>query len=272
MSKDSILILFYSGSGSTKMISGIIKERLSESFKVDMVEVTDDFDYSIIPEYSLLIFAYPTFYTHPPRSLIGFINKMPLFNNSCYSYVITTYGLFTGNSIRSLSKSLLEKNIITVSYKQIKGPGSDVVLLFPEFTKYFRRYEKKAAKKLETIIFEAVQAVESGMKKPKIPRYKIYGFFNSINDYLGERYYNNVLKKNIHILPERCNNCQLCIESCVRKSWMPGNPVPEFDPGKCEFCLKCVHNCPTNAIVFSEKMKDRIRLNRGFYNDLKINF
>ena len=42
-----------------------------------------------------------------------------------------------------------------------------------------------------------------------------------------------------------------------------------IDTDKCEFCLKCVHNCPVKAIIFSEKMKDKLRLDRKFYNKLK---
>jgi len=73
----------------------------------------------------------------------------------------------------------------------------------------------------------------------------------------------------LHILGDRCTNCNLCVENCERGSWVEGEERPSFNPMNCEFCLECVHNCPKKAIIFSEKMKDRPRLNKAFYRKLK---
>jgi len=48
-----------------------------------------------------------------------------------------------------------------------------------------------------------------------------------------------------------------------------GEEKPSFNPENCEFCLKCVHNCPKDAIIFSPRMKDKPRLNRSFYRKKK---
>ncbi|MCJ7471194.1 MAG: hypothetical protein MUP02_00050 [Actinobacteria bacterium] len=54
-----------------------------------------------------------------------------------------------------------------------------------------------------------------------------------------------------------------------RNCWSEGKDFPLINTGKCEFCLKCVHNCPGKAIIFTEKMKDSPRLDKIFYNKLK---
>jgi formate hydrogenlyase subunit 6/NADH:ubiquinone oxidoreductase subunit I len=45
--------------------------------------------------------------------------------------------------------------------------------------------------------------------------------------------------------------------------------VPVFDRALCEFCLGCNHHCPSSAIFFSEKSREKPRLNEKFYNVLK---
>ena len=60
-----------------------------------------------------------------------------------------------------------------------------------------------------------------------------------------------------------------CVKGCIRGCWKEGKEIPSFDPENCELCLKCVHNCPERAIVFSKAMVDRPRLNRKFYSGLK---
>lgn len=267
--RKKILIIYHSGSGSTQTISEVLRDRLSNNYKVDMVKICPDFNYEELSHYDLILLGYPTYYFKPSRSASEFVEKMPVFKNKVQFFLFTTYGLYSGNSIRTLIKMLKNKNTTISGYSQIRGPASDGVLLLPSFFRLFFRYERKANIKIDMMI----RAIKESIKEPennlKVPPPRWYSpitrlFSKQLHgiDYSG---YKNDLK----VLEDRCTNCNVCVDNCIRNCWTEGKDFPSINTNNCEFCLKCVHNCPTKAIIFTEKMKDGPRLNRAFYNKLK---
>ena len=269
MKKSRILIAYHSGSGSTRTISEILKDKLSNYYEVDFIEVCLDFDHKRLSTYDLVILGYPTYYFKPSSSATEFVEKMPVFKNKIQFFLFTTYGLYSGNSIRTMMNMLLEKNGIMEGYSQIRGPASDAVLLLPSFFRFFFRYERKANIKIDMTVRTIKESLTETGKVLRIPRPRWYSpvsrlFSKQIHDIDYSAY-----KRNLNILDDRCNNCNICVDNCIRNCWTEGTDRPVIDTDKCEFCLKCVHNCPTRAIIFSEKMKDSPRLDGTFYNKLK---
>ena len=50
------------------------------------------------------------------------------------------------------------------------------------------------------------------------------------------------------IIPERCTNCNTCVNSCPAGALIPGPSKPLFRPRKCIGCLCCHELCPESAI------------------------
>jgi len=44
---------------------------------------------------------------------------------------------------------------------------------------------------------------------------------------------------------------------------------PVFNPANCEFCLRCIHNCPRGAIFLKGSSQEFVQFNYNFYNGLK---
>ncbi len=265
-----IAIIHHSGSGSTRTVGEIFAELLSEKRNVDLVDILPinfDFDYSSLYKYDLLIFGTPTFNCSPSRSMLEFAEKMPPFDIPKRGFLYTTYALYTGNCIRTLAKSLKEKSVITAGYTAIRGPGSDGALFFPSFDRFFN-YEKRVKEKIERAISEMEEIIVSPEVKPKTPIFKWYAPLNYPNQYFGEKSFYKT-RNRIKILKDRCTNCNSCVKNCIRGCWVEGDDFPKYTPANCEFCLRCIHNCPKLAIVFSEKMWDKPRLNRKFYLGMK---
>ena len=267
--KPGILLVYHSGSGSTRTISEVLRDKLSDSYKVDRVKVCKDFDYSILQGRSLLIMGYPTYYFKPSISTLEYVDKLPVFKDRVQVFIFTTYGLYSGNSIRTLAGILAKKNAIVTGHIQIRGPASDGALLFPSFFKPFFRYERKANVKVDRMIEEIKRLLKSPGKISKIPQPRWYSpvsriFYKQIQ---GIDYSN--YKKNLKVLEDRCTNCNKCVDGCIRNCWREGKDLPSINTDSCEFCLKCVHNCPDKAIVFADRMKDSPRLDKSFYNKLK---
>jgi ferredoxin len=213
--------------------------------------------------------GYPTYYFKPSLSTLEFVEKMPAFRNKKRFFVFTTCGLYSGNSIRVLAKMLQKRNTVIIGYSQIRGPASDAVLLLPSFLKLFFRYERKVKIKIDRIDKTIKKSMKGSSKVSEIPLPRWYFpvtrlFSKQLRgiDYSG-------YKKNLKVLDSRCNNCNICVKNCIRNCWEKGKDIPVVNTDKCEFCLKCVHNCPELAIIFTDRMKDSPRLDRTFYNELK---
>ncbi len=266
--KTGLLMVYHSGSGSTRIINDILKEKLSDRYDITLKEIDRKLDLSIFDEHELIIFSFPTFGCEPPQSMREFIERLPAYENSKKAYVFTTCALYQENCLRHFIQSIEKKNILTFNYACIKGPASDGALFFPEKWKFIWNYEKNIHSKIENITAEIIKMSENTLKKSKIPLYKWYTPLNRAMLFFLEKQYES-LKESIHLLPDRCVNCNLCVKSCHRESWKASDNNPVFSPENCELCLKCIHNCPHNAIIITDGMKDRPRLNKAFYSKKK---
>jgi flavodoxin/formate hydrogenlyase subunit 6/NADH:ubiquinone oxidoreductase subunit I len=265
-----ILIIYHSGSGSTQIISEILQDKLLLGhYKVDLSTIYPDFDYKKLSLYDLVLLGCPTYYFKPSCSTLEFVEKMPVLRNKMNFYIVTTYGLYSGNSVRTLAKMLQGKNTAIKGYSQIRGPASDGVLLLPSFLRFFFRYEKKVNIKIGRIVRTIKDSIEKPENNPKIPPPRWYSPLTCLFRKQIQAIDYSTYRKNLKVLDDRCNNCNVCVNNCIRKCWEKGKNKPIIDTDKCEFCLKCVHNCPKRAIVFTEKMKDSPRLDRIFYNKLR---
>lgn len=265
--ENRIIIIYHSGSGSTELISRVFSERLREDNKVDIAMIKPDFNYGILSSNDLVILGFPTYGFAPSFSTIEFVKNMPVMKDTAF-FLFTTCGLYSGNSIRILSDMLQGKDGRVIGYTQIRGPASDGVLFFP-WIRFFFSYEKRVNEKIDTAVNEIKSFLIKKDNTINIPRLRWYSPFTRLfRRQLGRVEYRQY-SSNLRILEERCNNCNICVRNCIRGCWTKGKNHPYINPDNCEFCLKCVHNCPKKAIIFSDYMKDRSRLDKDFYKKIK---
>jgi len=74
---NKVLVLFHSGSGSTRTVSEVFRHKLSESYQVDMAQVSPGLDHQIIVGYDFLLFGFPTYHCKPSSSMLEFVNNLP---------------------------------------------------------------------------------------------------------------------------------------------------------------------------------------------------
>lgn len=269
MNDKSILIVYHSGSGGTQTLSEVLQEKLRQTGTTDMVRVPLDFDHQRLFGYDLLVFGFPTFYCKPSPSISEFVDQMPRFEVPKPAYAFTTLALYAENALRRFAKHLLEKNVVLIGSVEIRAPATDGSLLLPTpLIPFMFSYEKGVHQKIERAVLEITSHLDTPPPRSKIPPPKWYTPFSHLVqtlflDGFGDNRYN------MRILDDRCNNCKRCVETCRRGCWQPGQDRPEFTVENCEFCLGCVHRCPTKAIVYAEGMKDKPRLSPEFHKRLK---
>jgi len=268
MTVTSTAILYHSGSGSTKLVATVIAEKLVKSGPVELVPISFEYDTGRIQSYQVLVFGFPTHHCNPSRSMREFFDMLPEADGSVPVHLFTTYGLYSANTLRIAARSLAEKGYITTGYMGLRGPGSDGALLLPEWIRPMFRYEKRAQEKIDEFVSGVRSSVGRGDPVLRMPRYAWYAPLNAPNSILGDRSYGRY-KDRMRADADLCISCGRCVEKCIRGCWRMENDVPVFDAENCEFCLGCIHNCPAGAILFSEKSRNKPRLNGEFYNALK---
>ncbi|QNO15859.1 4Fe-4S ferredoxin [Alkalicella caledoniensis] len=259
---DKILILYHSGAGSTKVIAEIYHKML-DLYSIDMSSIDLGYDYELLNNYEFFILAFPTYHCAPSTSMMEFIERMPPHQKPKKAFVFTTCGLYSGNALREFTKKCLTKNIHVYDYSVYKGPATDGVLLFPPFS-FMYDYEENIAKKIKSDIKKIEHIFNGSTNEVKIPSFKLYTILNFPNKILGKTY-----KHKLKLLKDRCIGCNKCINDCIRKCWNSIGEYPQYDRTRCEFCFKCVHHCPSEAIILSEKTRTKTKFNERFYNKLK---
>jgi len=78
-----------------------------------------------------------------------------------------------------------------------------------------------------------------------------------------------LLSRRLYIDPNKCINCNKCVELCYHGCFQPNIPTPKLSTKDCELCLGCIHNCPTRAIRLSKRAKYKIKFDEKFYEKLK---
>ncbi|MHA1331988.1 MAG: EFR1 family ferrodoxin, partial [Candidatus Hodarchaeales archaeon] len=250
-----VAIIYHSGSGSTETVSQVIKKKLLDSCIVKLFKMNLNFQYQLLMEFDILIFGFPTYMGKPSTTATDFLEGIPVFEKPKKAFVFTTFGLFSGNCLRFFIKGLSKKNIIVEDFMPIRGPASDGAILLPTKTPLMFSYFNfiwSGRKRIDKFVRKIKTSPEKTRKKSKMPFYRWYVPINNIHNYLGT-WNNNRLKRKIHILTDRCNNCNWCVINCIRGCWSEGEKFPSFNPQNCELCMKCIHNCPQRAIIYNDK-------------------
>ncbi len=259
-----VLLLYYSGSGSTKTISEILFERISTFCDITAIEIKQNFDYSLLDGYDVYFFAFPTYHSDPPNTVMEFIDKMPAYVDAKKAFALNTFALYHENCLRTFILKLQEKNMLVNSYISIKGPASDAILFYPDEWLRNGKYEIQIAMKIEWAITRFDKVLQSEENKIKIPGTRWYTFINRplLKFFVGRF---EKAKNEMKVIEKRCTNCNHCVDICPRDCWSKGMIMPNVSIAGCETCFRCVHNCPTRAISIADDMIDKFRFDEAFY-------
>ena len=261
----TVLILYHSGSGSTKTIGEILRDTLRKNHQVELISINQPFNYEDLLKFDLIVFGFPTYNFEPSASMMTFIDEMPVLDSVKRAVVFTTCGMYSGNAVRIATTRLKEKKVFSCHNMQIKGPDSYIGLITPPKSP---TYEKNVYSKIGKLVHKIKKSLENPVEEVDIPRSKWYVPFNVPVKVYTTRMTGKDIKR-MHLIEDRCKGCNMCVNGCQRRCWQETDSLPTFNNSNCEFCLRCVHNCSEQAIVFSDKMKDNPRFDNRFYKKLK---
>ena len=259
-------VVYHSAAGGTRLVAELVAELLSADHETTAIDIHAAGAADAVGGADFTVLCYPTYFLRPSRSMQEFISRLEPADRPVY--LVTTYELYTENSLRACARLVKDKGMTVVGSAAIRAPGSDLTCVFPDWLcPWLYRFEKGFGAKLSAIAGE-IQASASNGGQEMIPRPKWYtpfaqvlqhGFLNSFFEW----------RSRIRVIPERCSACGACVSGCARGGWMKEGEQMRHDPQRCELCTRCIHRCPRNAIVLSRRLKDNKRLDARLYARLK---
>jgi hypothetical protein len=264
------LLLYFSGSGSTKMIAEIVANGLrGRGRKVDLLEISAKANPKIIDKYDNYIIGTPTYHCAPPKYVVNFLNKLFVQGRPKNAYLFATCGLYPGNNLRTIAKLIRQKNIMTIGHRHFVGPASDGSLMFPSFIESMFQYEKNIAIKLDAMLDDMVRKFNDDSARVYVPRFKLYALLDWVpNRLIARNVFRIFFKPNIRVLPERWSGDS--IDDVDPARWDLTGATPRYiNNPEHDFDLRCVHRNPNKAVIFANWMKDKRRLDKSFYLEHK---
>ena len=243
----NIRIDYYTGTGGTKLIAGLLAEQLrNNNLNVEINRIYRDRIKDVVnPEtdYYILIFAVHSF--NAPKPVYEWVDHLA--GNRCKTAVISVSGggnVMTNTACRCKTVRLLKKSNFNVIYEEmVRMPNN--WLKVPKKQKCTQILSKLPHK-----IDEISQTIIAEKRKKKI----IYWI-----DYLiaalgvAEKKITHKFGKGIRVL-KSCTGCGLCAKNCCSsniqmesKTSSGVHAKPKFG-NRCDMCLGCVYNCPQKAL------------------------
>ena len=187
-------------------------------------------------------------------------------------FIFCTKGLYSGNASRNLLSYAKERGFDLRGYFECYMPGTDALLLFAKKGSVLERSLKAVrSKQMAQRVDEFISYIR-GRSFVSIPSPKWYTMLDKSIIKPIERWMDDehrIWVNQFHILPNRCNKCELCVHGC------PRNNINLTEMGitfgmDCDVCLRCIHRCPTEAIQLGERTLNTVRYIPK--RDLRLNY
>jgi ferredoxin len=272
-----IELLYFSGTGGTRLAAELLAELLSPEAEARATDIYDPAALERAAEADLLVLLYPTYFLRPAPSMREFVARLGPFDPPKRAYLVTTYELYSENSLRSCALALKARGVAVLGSGALRSPGSDPTCLLPgSLVPWLYRFEGGFPRKLRRIARELAElageiaALGTGAAdadRERVPAPTWYTPFAQLLQVLVLNRFEG-WRDRIRVLPERCSLCGACAACCDRGAWTMAEGLPSHDPGRCELCTRCLHRCPGKAIVLIGALKDNRRLDRRLFSVL----
>ncbi|MFW6104832.1 MAG: EFR1 family ferrodoxin [Candidatus Bipolaricaulota bacterium] len=260
-----VLILYFSGTGNTKFIAEKIYRKLEEREYTAEVSSVETFPQKDVDDYDFLVFGYPVHGYEMPSFLKSYLGDLSL-PRSNGVIVYSTMGYSGGNSLRRTSDILGTEGFKVVGSEEFRMPGNDGLIISGKDSDTVREVLDTDYNR-SPVINEKVSSIaqrigelagdevdESEVLKPeKKFTYVLLTPLMKLVFYLFEKIFVGKFRAD-----ESCVECGLCEEICPSDNIELNNGKVVFGDD-CYFCLRCINQCPVEAIQISKFTEGKFR-------------
>lgn len=242
------MIFYFSATGNSKQIASDLAHIIEAE---ELCNITDYSHTSPITA-SSIGFVFPTYFWGIPTCIEKFIESLNIVGDP-YIYAIATCGGTHGVALHQIDHLLKNKGFHLSAGFYIVMPENYII----SYNVTSEAQQQKQFAHAKTQIQHIATHIKA--KKPhrlKRGRYVIDGLIgNPVNKYFRHTFPS---KDKGFTVNDRCIGCGLCAQSCQFNNISLVNKHPTWQH-HCEFCLACIHHCPTQAINWKNKTQKRSR-------------
>ena len=260
----NILLLYFSGTGNTELVTEHISERLIRSgntIKTIAVETALK-NKSMLKEIDgneLIGIGYPVYDLKEPAIISRLIDCLPQPSGTIPVFLYSTMAFIQGDCNTRVANKMGKKGYRFIAGHGFRCPSNGVYTYENPNHSRFRnvRFDPNICRDIDLFCTEILTA----FRNTKNQIYPIPGNPNPIYNifrYFSERSYGDKYYKTLAVSNE-CSGCGICVQSCPDENLYIAETIAAVkDPDNCLRCLRCISNCPHTAISFtSTQIKTR---------------
>lgn len=260
-----LLILYFSGTGNTAYIASYLAARLRGIQARVQVGSIEQLPAEEVCRHDIIVFGFPVHGYDSPSFFQHYLDQIPAVTEKG-AYVFCTSGGFPGNASYHNLKRLICKGFIPLGSASIGMPGSDGLLFMEKDSMLVRLALKKNFDRIKTAdrLLDNIKRTIEGLSGGKLLEdyrislpYSLSGLGFEGLSRLISFFFDSSLKNGFSI-DNRCNRCGICLEICPAGNIAWGNNGVVF-LAKCILCLRCIHQCPEEAIQIGSATVNKFR-------------
>lgn len=234
------IIYVFSGTKNTLLTAKMIKDSFELSGVSTIIyEIEKPFaDVPHPKDFDFVGFAYPVHAFNSPQFFLQFVKTLPSANKK--AFIIKTSG--EPFHINDASSQKL--------YKLLNSKGYDVILdkhLLMPYNIVFR-YSDSLAKQMHTYNERLCASLVSDFLSEKRAAFKYKLRHRATSAVFRIQWIGAKLNGRIYKADKKCDLCMFCVNNCPTNNISLNSGKLRFD-GECTMCMRCVMLCPKDAII-----------------------
>lgn len=238
------LLCYHSQSGNTALVCRFLSQKLNQ-VDWDLFDITTG-NPPKLASYAVVGFASWTYYLALPPFFEQFLGSLPT-QTGKPAFVLNTFGVMSGQALYKMGQILAAKGFNVFASYSFHTPESYP----PYIAKGWHSLEAPTPKELAEFNTFCAQLEEqfekiSAEMPPKSAKIKLDLFSRLIQPYSESKIRREM--GNLSIDPFLCNQCGICLQTCLYGAIDDAVPLPAFKREKCKGCWACFNHCPQKAI------------------------
>lgn len=277
---EKAVILYFSATLNTKLIVGEYARTFADDgYIIEMIkaEELDKIKAINFDDVSILGIAYPCYaFDYPKKVIDPALNLIQKQSKNKPAFIINTYCINSGLSVKSIANILNKKNFDIISVGGFKCPSPGFISitskdLTSKFKYYFFRklmiFEDDILIKASSYGKEVIKSLNSYKEKAFQVTIKV-----KITSYFGRKlakWNEKRIFNNYRINMNKCIGCMICVKQCpINNIQIVDLKAAFIDPNNCLRCMQCISNCPKDAITLGNQTEGMDRYTKKRRNHL----
>lgn len=246
-----ILIHYFSGTGNSLLAAKILVKELEGYGYVPVFQNIEDRIYGNSNDFDIHIFFFPIYATAIPHIVAKYIHSIPD-GKKAKTAIISANGRistrfrdgYQGWALHQARFYLLLRNYDVFFSDTLDFPHNVTIGIPPRNRKYNQQIISQASAKIPKI------AENIARRKKSHRNILLFNFiwsipFGILYSFIGRRFIGKLFASD-----SKCNSCGFCARKCPARTVRMVDKKPNWN-WNCEGCLRCINNCPKQAIQVS---------------------